>query len=95
MKDESIDMPTKGDSIRGIVGAVASLIGISLALSPRLPGYGAGPQIAFVVTFGLIAAICIGTSKSKAGVASGILVIVIFRFFIAGIFYLTGAHHGQ
>ena len=95
MKDESIDMPTKGDSIRGIVGALASLIGISLALSPRLPGRGAGPQITAVVVFGLIAAFCIGTAKSKAGVALGILLIAAFRFLIAGFFYVTGAHGGH
>ena len=62
-------MLTKGDAIRGILGALASLIGISLALSPRLPGPGAGPQVAVVVLFGLVTALCIVASKSKAGVA--------------------------
>jgi hypothetical protein len=91
MKYGSINMRSKGDSIRGGVGALASLIGISLALSPRLPGE-ACPQIAVVVVLGLISAICIGTAKSKAGVALGILFIAMFRFLIAGFFYVTGAH---
>jgi hypothetical protein len=92
IKNESIDKPTKGDSIRGIVGALASLIAISLALSPRLPGRGAGPQIAAVVLFALISIFCIWTAKSKTGVALGILFIAGFRFLIAGFFYVTGAH---
>jgi hypothetical protein len=94
-KTNAIYMLTKGDSIRGILGALASLIGISLALSPRLPGHGAGPQVAVVVLFGLITALCIAASKSKAGVALGILFISGFRFLIAGFFYLTGAYRGH
>ena len=57
MKDKSIDLPTRGDSIRGIAGALASLIGISLALSQRLPGRGMAPQIGAVAVLGLIAAL--------------------------------------
>ena len=87
-----MDTLSKGDSIRGIVGALAGLIAISLALSPRLAGRGIGPQIAVVVFFGLVAAICIGTANSKAGVALGILFIAVFRFLIAALFYVTGAH---
>ena len=89
-----MDIPTKSDSIRGIVGALALLTAVSLALSTRLPGHGVGPQIAIVAAFGLIAAICIGTANSKSGVALGILLIAAFRFLIAGFFYVTGAHGG-
>ena len=92
MEDESVEKLTKGDSIRGLLGALATLIAVSLALSPRLPGYGPGRQIAVVVTFGLIAVICVWTSKSRWGVALGILLIVAFRFLIAGVSYVAGGH---
>lgn len=40
------DKLTRGDSIRGVIGALTALIAISLVASPRLPGHGVGPQIA-------------------------------------------------
>lgn len=80
------------DSIRGIVGALATLVGLSLAISPRLPGHGPGPQIAVVAVCDLVAATCIGTANSKGGVALGIVLIAAFRLLVAGIFFLTGAH---
>lgn len=95
MERESIAKLTKGDSVRGVLGALTSLIAISLALSQRLPGHGPGPQIAAVVAFGLISAFCIWTAKSKGGIALGVLLIVAFRFLIAGFFYVTGAHGGH
>jgi hypothetical protein len=92
MKDEFIDMPTKGDSVRGILGALAGLIAVSLAISPRMPGHSAGPQILVVATLTMITLICIGTSKSRGGVALGILFIAAFRFLMAAFFYLAGVY---
>jgi hypothetical protein len=83
---------SKWDSIRGAVAALAALIAISLAISPRLPGHQMGPQVIACVVFGLVVALCIWTSKSKAGVALGVLAIVVFRFLVAGFFIASGVY---
>ena len=88
-------IPKNWDSTRGAVAGLAALIAISLAISPRLSGHRAGPQITAVVVLGLIVSFCIWTSKSKAGVALGILAIVVFRFLVAGFFIASGAYRGH
>jgi len=89
---ESMDITKNWDSTRGAVAALAALIAISLAISPRLPGHRVEPQIIAVVALGLIVLLCIWTSKSKWGVALGILAIVVFRFLVAGLFIASSVY---
>jgi hypothetical protein len=92
MIQSSVSSLSMKDLLCGIVGALSCLIGLSLALSPRLPGYGPFRQIAAIVLCAAVAVACVLISRSRVAVGLGMLLIVVSRILIGGFFYLEGAY---
>lgn len=78
------DTPSRGDIVRGLIGAVSIGIVLALTYQPAVKLF--APKVILFVT---ISVFCVATAKSKAGVLAGILCIIIFRLLIGGIFLRT------
>jgi len=71
------DEPSRGDTARGVVGAVSTFAVMALLYEPTVRLF-----LPKVLLFSAVAVLCVVTARSKGGVLLGIVAIIILRLII-------------